>query len=163
MSVFDKLPKQLADKIMPCPITGCWLWSAYVGKNGYGYVNFNRTPTLAHRLVKSIIDGPLADGMECDHLCRVRSCVNPAHIEEVTSAENTRRGDAGKRNREKTHCNRGHLLSGENLYLYSRGARGCRECMSEAGRRRYAANPDLFKMRAFEQRQRNKAIKNATR
>lgn len=151
------LPARVFDKIMPCPLTGCWLWTAYIGPNGYGYINQgNRRPNTAHRVVYEAIKGPVPDGLELDHLCRVRSCANPAHLEPVTSAENTRRGLAGANNRAKTHCPKGHPFSGDNLYIYPNGRRGCNACIRANGKVQYALHRDRYIRRAMEQRQRQK-------
>ena len=83
---------------------GCWRWLGYVSKDGYG----RRGDWWAHRIFYELLVEPIPDGMEVDHLCRNRSCVNPSHMEVVTHAENMRRG-ARVRPRQ-THCKRGHPL-----------------------------------------------------
>lgn len=86
--------------------------------------------TLVHRILYEVKHGPVPEGLECDHLCRVRHCVNPDHIEPVTKRENQRRGEGivGKQIRQ-THCIRGHLLEGENIRTYGRTVRDCVLCM----------------------------------
>ena len=79
---------------------------------------------LAHRVAYELQVGPIPVGLQLDHLCRVRSCVNPAHLEPVTSAENTRRGLRAM----KTHCPQGHPYAGENLLIRPTGQRRCRTC-----------------------------------
>jgi hypothetical protein len=89
----------------------CWLWTAGLN-GGYGVYTIGGRPRPAHRLAYEELVGPVPDGLQLDHLCRVRRCVNPAHLEPVTSKENTRRGTAvdviAERQRSKTHCPRGH-------------------------------------------------------
>lgn len=72
--------------------TGCWVWGLSTNADGYGLTE----RTLAHRLLYERHVGPIPEGMELDHLCRVRLCVNPAHMEPVTHLENVRRGASTK-------------------------------------------------------------------
>jgi hypothetical protein len=93
----------------------CWEWIA--GRNQYGYGTFraNYKHWLAHRWAYTHLVAPIPDGLQVDHLCRNRGCVNPAHMELVTSGENTRRGiSPSARNARKTHCIRGHEYTAEN-------------------------------------------------
>lgn len=114
--------------------TGCWEWTAARNARGYGIMRPGKTgPTsgLAHRISYEIHVGEVPAGLQLDHLCRVRHCVNPAHLEPVTNRENGLRGDAGKLQREKTQCKHGHPLSGSNLYVYTVAGvphRGCVQC-----------------------------------
>lgn len=71
---------------------GCWLWTGALNWDGYGC--FNAGPEIsssAHRFAYRLLVGPVPDGLELDHLCRTRNCVNPDHLEPVTHAENVRR------------------------------------------------------------------------
>jgi hypothetical protein len=80
----------------------CWLWTAGKAYWGYGWFGVaHRTPVLAHRYSWELANGPVPEGLELDHLCRVTACVNPAHLEPVTHAENVRRGDLGRVTRER--------------------------------------------------------------
>lgn len=72
--------------------TPCWIWTASKNWDGYGQFRWGGRQQLAHRVSYQILVGAIPPGLELDHLCRVRDCVNPAHLESVTSAENTRRG-----------------------------------------------------------------------
>lgn len=71
--------------------SGCWLWDGHLGRNGYGSIHVDRRPRYAHRVVWELERGPIPAGLTLDHLCRVRRCVNPDHLEPVSSAENIRR------------------------------------------------------------------------
>lgn len=66
----------------------CWLWTGSKDRHGYGRINIDRTPQLAHRISYLMAHGPIPDGLELDHLCRQHSCVRPAHLEPVTHREN---------------------------------------------------------------------------
>jgi hypothetical protein len=124
-------------------IGNCWKWvGGFFKGTGYGKFYVDRYPHYAHRWVYEFLVGPIPEGLEIDHLCRNRWCVNPRHLEPVTHQVNVLRGDApkvcGEHNRRKTHCRNGHEYSGDNLYTYPAGGRGCRTCNREA-QRLYAA------------------------
>jgi len=105
----------------------CWIWTASCQTSGYGTFAINaRKLVRAHRFAYELMRGKIPDGFEIDHLCRVRNCVNPFHMEVVVHAENMRRSH-GKIS--QTHCKRGHPLSGSNLVLHQ-GRRHCRACQS---------------------------------
>lgn len=77
-------------------ITGCWRWTAGLNGSGYGQWWNGVRPVLAHVFYYMRLVGPIPVGMELDHTCRVRDCVNPDHLEPVPSRENTRRGSRTK-------------------------------------------------------------------
>ena len=92
------------DKYVPEPNTGCWLWIAGVNKDGYGGFRADTRTWLAHRVSYEHFVGPIPEGLELDHLCRTRSCVNPNHLEPVIHIVNVRRGlNVGETNGAKTH------------------------------------------------------------
>ena len=109
----------------------CWLWTAAQVGNGYGQFNPHGRLVLAHRFAYELLIGPIPDGLQLDHLCRVRRCVRPSHLEPVTQQVNILRGLApeanGARQRAKTHCPQGHAYDAENTYIY-KGERECRAC-----------------------------------
>lgn len=109
----------------------CWLWTGLKLPHGYGRFGIggraDHRDVLAHRFAYELLVGPIPGGLQIDHLCRVRACVNPAHMEPVTGAENTRRGG----NAAKTHCKRGHEFSTANTYTRHDGRRQCRACHRE--------------------------------
>lgn len=77
----------------------------------------------------------IPNGLELDHLCRNRACVNPYHLDPVSHAENMRRGVAGLKQREKTHCPVGHEYTAENTYIHPQnGSRNCKACQRERTR-----------------------------
>jgi hypothetical protein len=122
---------------------GCWLWTGSTQKNGYGTIHVCRENGKvivgrAHRVVYELLAGPIPEGLDLDHLCRVRKCVNPKHLEPVTRSVNLKRGVGGEVARASkaliTHCPSGHPYSGENLYVTNDGKRTCRTCRSAASR-----------------------------
>ena len=118
-------------KVVKVP-SGCWLWSA--SRDGDGYGMFSGRPDggsiRAHIWAYEYHIGPVPIGHQLDHLCRKRSCVNPAHLEPVTPRENALRGDTVYAiNAAKSTCKRGHEFTDENTYITSGGGRSCRACM----------------------------------
>jgi hypothetical protein len=107
----------------------CWLWRGYVQPDGYPRFKFDGRPHNAHRLAYEWLVDPIPDGLQIDHLCRVKICVNPAHLQAVTSGENTRRvpGHPAVLNAAKTHCPAGHEYGLLNTY-FNAGRRHCRAC-----------------------------------
>lgn len=81
--------------------TPCWIWQMAINADGYGMLTRRGRQRIAHRMVYEELRGAIPTGMQIDHLCRVRECVNPDHLEPVSGTENTRRGDATRLTRER--------------------------------------------------------------
>lgn len=120
----------------------CWIWRGATTKpeNGYGQIRLDGKMQVAHRIAYELEVGQIPSGMDLDHLCRVRLCVNPAHLEPVSPYENFRRGVSQPASYLKqSHCKRGHLLEGENLAIANGGrSRRCRTCKRDNERMRRA-------------------------
>lgn len=115
---------------------GCWEWcGATCGHGKYGAIRTPDGMKYVHRVSYEAFIGDIPDGMQVDHLCRNRTCVNPEHLEAVSHYENMRRGSAWAVNKGKTHCPSGHPYSGDNLYINPSGGRECRTCKRLRGRK----------------------------
>jgi len=123
----------------------CWIWLGKQQTKGYGQVHVAGRWALVHRLTYEWAKGPIPPGLQPDHLCRHRPCVNPDHLEAVTGIVNKLRGDTmNVRHGKKTHCPRGHPYSGTNLYVAPRvGFRMCRTCMSIRPRKNRPVAQDI--------------------
>jgi len=147
---FPTTTRELLQRAVYMPRTGCLIWDGRLTKDGYGLIALSHQhatelavsrTVLVHRLAWELENGPIPEGMQIDHLCRNRACINVAHLEVVTASENVRRSDAPslsafrlqaqralEREAYKTHCKHGHALTAENVYTDKRGFRSCKEC-----------------------------------
>lgn len=137
-------------RFIPEPMSGCWLWIGSYDRNGYGRFWADGGHTQAHIISYEEENGPVPEGLELDHKCRVRCCVNPQHLEPVTHAENILRGlapgIAGSWFRDRTHCPQGHPYDDANTHHCHRigvngkvhAHRNCRMCARLAARIRRA-------------------------
>lgn len=128
-----RLPPRFWAKVEVQP-NGCWFWMGGRFDNGYGSFQIGGRSVSSHRWAFQQLIGPFPSGLESDHLCRARACVNPAHIEPVTHSENVLRCDHHQR--RKTHCPKGHPYDERNTHMRPSGGRRCRAC-SRIERREY--------------------------
>ena len=113
---------------------GCWLWDR-PKRDGYGQfaAGNNRVSVQAHRWAYEHLIAPIPDGLHIDHLCRVRHCVNPWHLEPVPLVVNVMRGEGlMARNARKSECDSGHAFDSSNTYVTPGGRRQCRACRAAA-------------------------------
>lgn len=113
----------------------CWEWPTINKQLGYGLMSYGHTgKEYAHRVFYHLFKGELEKGMTIDHLCRNRRCVNPDHLEQVTSEENKRRGFSGAAiNARKETCPYNHF----SYKLKYNGKRECTECKKRHSRDYY--------------------------
>lgn len=141
------LPKTLErfwQKVHTVPHSGCWIWVGAASANGYGNFLVGDKYLQPHRASYMMFVGPIPGGLHLDHLCRVTYCVNPAHLEPVTCAENLRRGMGPKltsaRMQAKTHCPNGHAYTPENTRYNSQAKhRQCLICLRANQKRKLQA------------------------
>jgi hypothetical protein len=128
MQALEKVKDRFESKVLKTK--SCWIWQASKNDKGYGMFWLNGRYVRAHRFFYMIFKGALDSSLVIDHLCKNTLCVNPNHLEQVTQAENVRRGSAGKINNSqarKTNCPKGHEYS----RLNKSGHRLCGKCRSE--------------------------------
>lgn len=134
------LAERLAAKSERQP-DGCLLWTGSLKPNGYGKLVFEGRNLYTHRAAYEVAYGPIPPDLTVDHLCKVRHCMEPTHMELVTLAENVRRGSV------KTHCKRGHSLDDPDNVTWAMGGAGgrylLRTCKTCAAMRRR----ELYRLR----------------
>lgn len=143
MSVPRNLPSHIIDGIQVGP-SGCWLWTKSKSRDGYGWASLDNKTHQAHRLVYRLTKGDPPEGAHLDHLCRVRHCVNPNHLEPVTPRENLERSTltpAGMKT-----CVKGHSLE------VLRGQRRCLTCLADYEERRRPEKARLERERRARKR-----------
>jgi len=124
---------------------GCWIWTGAVAGGGYGIIGTNDVtprgnprPAYVHRVAYEHFVGPIKEGLEIDHLCRTRRCVNPEHLEAVTHSENQRRGQSPcGENARAEKCKHGHAFDTKNTRVRD-GKRSCRRCDADRAAARRA-------------------------
>jgi hypothetical protein len=126
-------------KVTGDAFTSCWTWTGAQNSNGYGnFTPASRVYVMAHRFAYEALITEIPSGLQIDHLCLNRLCVNPWHMEPVTPRVNVLRSNnrAGL-NARRTECINGHPFDAANTGHARRGGRVCRACSREA-QRRYA-------------------------
>lgn len=114
---------------IPVTESGCWIWLGETSIKGYGRMNLNNKKISAHTFAYELHNGERKAGLVCDHICRVRCCVNPSHIRMITNKENVLIGESfAAKNANKTHCIKGHEYTEENTVQRKHGWRECRIC-----------------------------------
>lgn len=159
-----ELQAKIEANSIPIPFSGCWVWLGATSR-GYGniYIGGGRTGynERVHRVAFEIANGPIPEGLQLDHLCRVPGCWNPAHLEAVSAAVNTQRRVITEfyraelrrfsrmglhvrrqKNASKTHCLKGHALTQDNTYVAPNGLRRCRECRRATSLKYSRGSPD---------------------
>ena len=124
--------ERIESRCIPIPESGCWIWEGATDSDGYGHIKVDGIVRRVYVVLYELDKGPIPPGLQPDHLCRVKPCINPSHLELVTSRQNTLRGDGPTaRNARKTHCKRGHAFTPDNIYRIPccPDKRQCRTCI----------------------------------
>jgi len=143
----EQIVRRFESRYIPEPNSGCWIWEGSL-KRGYGHFSVGPAGrnkiSQAHVFSYEMKHGSVPPGLQLDHLCRVRCCVNHRHLQAVTCRVNVLRGiSPAAENAKKTHCKHGHSLSGDNLYL-SEGFRYCKICRDRTRKRWASLRKSLY-------------------
>lgn len=126
------LPNFLEARISPEPNSGCWLWTGRLSSRGYALTRVGTKTVRAHRVIYELFKGPIPKGLEPDHTCKLKGCVNPEHLEPVTHQINVQRGQLGATTKARcvaiTHCPRGHEYTTANTSIIMNRGYACRNC-----------------------------------
>lgn len=151
--LLERLPTRIFSKFTVQQLkpdrTPCWVWQKALTDNGYARIRDRErnNGVIAHRYIYKLLIGPIDDGLDLDHLCRVRRCVNPMHLEPVTRKVNVARGDGARR----THCLSGHRYTAANTYATGKGSQDCRRCAVIDQARRYEERKERWKITRVSQ------------
>lgn len=140
----DGLLDHILERVVT-PRPDCRIW-VRATRHGYGCISIDGQMKQVHRVVWELVNGPIPDGMTIDHLCRVKACVNPEHLEVVTQAENVARAVPFRPRSSTTRrstvtptlrseCLNGHEYTDDNTREDRQGRRVCIECLRKRRRR----------------------------
>lgn len=110
------------------PFSGCWVWMNHLDRDGYAGLVVNRKYNVIHRHSYKLFFGEIPNGLELDHLCKVRCCVNPHHLEPVTHQENAVRIFYGRSKDRDKYCSNGHERNETNTYITKTNKKYCKIC-----------------------------------
>lgn len=127
------IERRLEDRSMPIPFCGCIVWLGYINEKGYGIVKYKGRMRPVHRVSWELANNcTIPDDLETDHLCRVRCCINPNHLEPVTRSINQLRGNISAVHKAnalaRTTCPNGHPYDQSNTRISVYGWRQCKQC-----------------------------------
>lgn len=162
------LQERFWEKVDKNGANGCWLWVASLNNDGYGQFWGKDRMRKAHRVSYELVRGEIPKGLELDHLCKIRHCINPDHLEPVTYRENQSRSSQTilAIHRARDFCPQGHPLEGDNLTMdhLKRGWRNCLTCNRERSRQWYRDNKPRYNAwrRAYNAQKRVEKLRQAT-